>query len=295
MKTSDILCKFIKMSNRVRFHDDFKQIQRQNTEILNTPGTEIAFVFDIDQTLYTDHKLNKAEEEHLDRVKHDLEVKHNFTEPINWKEEFKKAGSSKIFLKKRFNMSLKEVSDYWEFKDFKKYLKPDYELKKKIDRIKGVKICFTNGMKGRAEEILRLLGLTDCFTYILCADDEEEDYYLKPNEKAFEFVEDFLGIYSMPETAKNIMFFDDSSDNIKTAKKQGWDAYPVESVDHVKKRLDILYGLQSGKTALSEALTMMMITDNLTISLLQKLMKSTSAAKFSLNNDIRQNPCIAST
>ena len=26
-------------------------------------------------------------------------------------------------------MSLKEVSDNWEFKDFKSYLKPDYELK----------------------------------------------------------------------------------------------------------------------------------------------------------------------
>lgn len=294
MKTSDILCKFIKMSNRVRYHDDFKQIQKQNTEILNTPGTGIAFVFDIDQTLYTDYKLNKAETEHIEGRKSELKKKHKITDPIYWEDEFKKAGSSKIFLKKKFNMSLREVNDYWEFKDFKDHLKPDYDLKEKIDRIEGVKICFTNGMKDRAEEVLRLLGLTDCFTYILCADDEQEDYYLKPKEKAFEFVEDFLGLYvDKSETVKNIIFFDDSKANIDTAIKQKWGAVRATSVDHVKNSLDILYGLQTGKITPSEALNMMIIDSN-SDSLKQILKGNFSGVKFSLNNGIRQNPCIAS-
>ena len=144
-------------------------------------------------------------------------------------------------------------------------------------------------MKDRAEEILRLLGLTDSFKYVLCADDEEEDYYLKPNKKAFEFVEDFLGIYNRPETNKKIIFFDDSKDNIDTAAMQNWGAILVKSVDHVKKSLNTLYELQMGQLSRSEG-SDTKITDNSFI-----FNQEISETELSMNNEIRQNPCIAST
>ncbi|KCZ80977.1 pyrimidine 5'-nucleotidase, partial [Anncaliia algerae PRA339] len=103
-------------------------------------------------------------------------------------------------------------------------IRKDIELKELLKKLKGRKVCLTNGNADHAKEILTKLGIINSFEVIFHCDYEEEDFIAKPDKEVFLAVQNYLGV--KPE---QITFFDDLEIHIEAAKGLGWNAYKVES------------------------------------------------------------------
>lgn len=212
-------------------------------------------VFDIDYCLYQNSKMWEAEKnfnrERLRNIKidydslewenyvkscesskSDLEIDYD---SLRWKNYVKSCGSSKRALNRLFGFSLEKISNEYDFQSVEKFLKPNIELKNLLKSIQCKKLCLTNGFKVKAEKILTCLDLLDCFTEVFCADVEHTDFILKPAEKAYKFVEQFLQITDA--NRPKIIFFDDSKSNCETARELKWTAINVQAPKKIEDYL----------------------------------------------------------
>lgn len=117
----------------------------------------------------------------------------------------------------------------WETIDTDELLKPNPELAKLFQDCPYRKICFTNTSVIAATKILKSLGVLHCFESVFCVN--FDDFILthrKPNLSAYEFIENCYGVKVDENGLKNVIFFDDTDENVKIALEIGWYAHLVD-------------------------------------------------------------------
>lgn len=199
---------------------DFIKMSLENLQSVysNPVGKESIVVFDIDYCLYSNPIMKKMEK---DLIKTDAKEKYNI-------EDFDKISrnyhNSKELFYKEFNMHPSEFHIIYENLKYESYLSPDPVLRNTISKINCRKFCFTNACEEKARKILKLIDLEDCFEAVFCADSVGDDFYLKPQRRAFEFFDNYFGV----ECKDKVHFFDDKHVNYNSALNHGWNAYLVE-------------------------------------------------------------------
>ena len=91
----------------------------------------------------------------------------------------------------------------------------DKELTYHLDQCQGKKYLFTNGNAYHASEILERLKLRDKFERVFT----REDYGYKPDIRVFQKVDQEI---RGKDKSQRVIFFDDMSDNLRSAKSIGW-------------------------------------------------------------------------
>lgn len=196
-------------------------------KIQNTENQEKIFIFDIDDTLYKRNKSFQQDDTKL------------------WTDKYNKLRDNDPSMpklsKNLINLQLKDESLYSfrkrvsyeveEEKDesfYTKYLGEDQVLKKILDSVPYKKWCFTNAPRKRAEIILNILGIADCFEGVFYPFYNES--IGKPLDKSYEFVERYLNITDPTK----IYFFDDLIENIEAANRRRWNGIHVKEDDDIK-------------------------------------------------------------
>ncbi|EEQ81513.1 hypothetical protein NCER_102029 [Vairimorpha ceranae BRL01] len=202
-------------------------IQKYN---INPVNSNYIFLFDIDDTLY------KASEE-----MHNLEMEKWYSAYKHFKLEVPCALDFNTLLDSKplyseafyyhFNKTPYEVEKVKGFLDYSKFVKRNEDLKLCLKNIKHRKWCFTNGMKCRAEPILKCLDLLDTFEGVICMDNKCPSNLVlgKPYKQVYYFVEELLKI----QDKSKVYFFDDSIVNINIGKKMGWNSFLIEKKDNI--------------------------------------------------------------
>ncbi|TBU12086.1 putative pyrimidine 5'-nucleotidase [Hamiltosporidium tvaerminnensis] len=237
-KYKDINAFFLDLSCHIRLENptpcglSFKSLNSNPNEIFC--NSEYVFVFDIDDTLFPTDKISSAFEEipgllytTPDRPLKDFLIKQEKLQTSKTEEEWEKIVEK--FLQMNEFSKLSTILSHLKFKN---------KLKETLQRIQHRKICFTNAKNDWAYYVLKELDLLDCFDVVIHREYESlVTSVLKPDEKAYEFVEKFLRI-----STSNIYFFDDKSENIEAATKRGWKAFQVTEslVDVIKESLKSL-------------------------------------------------------
>lgn len=137
---------------------------------------------------------------------------------------------------------------HWSL-DYKTYIRPDPTLRKMLDGIPVKKFIFTNADKRHAAICLDLLGLTDCFSGVICFETMLELVGKYPDRVAKHNISPKGGVLCKPHPlawemalahvdgdASVTMFFDDSPRNIASAH-----AYGIYSVLVNPNRIDTAY------------------------------------------------------
>ncbi|EOB15152.1 hypothetical protein NBO_8g0017 [Nosema bombycis CQ1] len=174
-------------------------------------------IFDIDHTLYKfSDQLHEAEREGHKRV---IEKYKNCNPESLYLDgfpiDFDKCYSTFNITPLEYEL-LKEV-------DYAKYIqRASSKLINYLSNCKYKKCCFTNGLKWRAQQILQKLEIEEYFDCVIVTSDEGEAPIMKPEEKAFLFVEGLLDV-----KPGQIYFFDDKLDNIVAAWERGWNGFLV--------------------------------------------------------------------
>lgn len=264
--------KKLTIMHTARFIELSMEILGSSNPLYNTEqiaSNDTIMIFDIDYCLYQNPDMYDAEKRFNIETMGNLGIDY---ESSSWKEYVKSCGSSKRALHEQFRFTLEKISKEYDFQDVEPYLKPNPYLKRLLKIIKCKKFCFTNGFRTKAEKILRCLDLLDCFVSVFCAGTDKYDFVLKPADKAYEKVEELLGITS--ENRPKIIFFDDSESNCKAAIRHGWIAILVQAP---KKIEDYLWDYIVDPVAFEE----------------QNRYKSCSSSKCTLDESIiinEQNP-----
>jgi len=98
-------------------------------------------------------------------------------------------------------------------------LKPDPTLQRLFNNLKYKSFIFTNGTYGHAELVLNNMKLFN-FKKIYARDTIP---YMKPHIKSFDFVKKNILYQDYNQDFTNtFIFFEDTLENLKTAKKLGW-------------------------------------------------------------------------
>lgn len=187
------------MDNQV-LRNDFKNIRN--------------WVFDLDDTLYPPSKELYAQMAERIRafIMRALNVDEK-TASVIQKDYYKKYGATVCGLMVEHDVSPEEFTDYVHELDLSS-IRPDPELKKRLNALSGKKFVFTNGAHHHAERVLDRLDLRDFFSGIFSI--REAGYIPKPAEKTYLKMLDAFGI-----AAGESVMFDDSPANILAAKKVG--------------------------------------------------------------------------
>ncbi|TBU01130.1 putative pyrimidine 5'-nucleotidase [Hamiltosporidium magnivora] len=238
LKYKDINAFFLELSCHIRLENPTSCgpsfISLNSNPIKSLCKSEYVFVFDIDDTLFPTHKISSGFNKISglfntipDRPLKDFLIK---------KEKFWTRKTEEVC--EKIVEEFLQMNEFSELSTILSHLKFKKELKETLQGIQHRKICFTNANNVWAYYVLKELDLLDCFDVIIHRESENSvTSVCKPNEKAYEFVEKFLGI-----STSNIYFFDDDSANIEAASKRGWKAFQVTEslVDVIKESLESL-------------------------------------------------------
>lgn len=189
-------------------------------------------MFDIDYCLYQSSNMCKTERKFVKDRLRNLGIDHSSQ---SWRDYVVSLGSSKRALYSRFGFSHEKISKEYDFQHVEGFLSSNPELRKLLKGIRCKKFCFTNGYKIKAEKILKRLDILDCFVAVFCADSKDYEFILKPSDKAYEFVEQFLGISDANKP--KIIFFDDSKSNCEAARKFDWVSIHVQENTTIEEYL----------------------------------------------------------
>ena len=110
---------------------------------------------------------------------------------------------------------------YNSFKD-KKF------LNKLLKNLKGNKYIFSNGNKAHVDYVVKKMNFKDIFIDIANSDEFE---MLKPNTEAYDYVIDKFNIKNDEVT----YFFEDTLENLETAKEFGWKTILIDEENKLKK------------------------------------------------------------
>lgn len=192
-----------------------------NKKLENPVGNNKVLIFDIDQCLYYEPELDSFEHNSIKSAFIELS---NLKE-TDWNETFQKFNLFREVFHSIIGLHPRDFCEKYENHHPPMFIKKDPVLAEMLRKIKFRKFCFTNGSLVRASKILQHMELENLFEYVVCNDSEDTEFICKPMPKAFQFVEDFLGI----EDRKKVYFYDDAERNIKGAKEFGWNAYIVKN------------------------------------------------------------------
>ncbi|TBU07932.1 putative pyrimidine 5'-nucleotidase [Hamiltosporidium magnivora] len=190
------------------FPDETTYVSLSNTRIASIDYKEKVLVFDMDNTLFSTKFIKKELEKNgLSQTQDDI------------------GKLSEYFLYQKFRGKYRlpesRCKDIVQ-RTFKKNYKTDLNFF--LQKIPYKKICFTDAPKYRAKIVLTYMNLFGCFDIVIpqMVKKCEEEFVSKKNDKAYEFVEKFLG--TLPS---NIYFYDDKPGFIKRANERGWNAFKV--------------------------------------------------------------------
>lgn len=198
--------------------------------------TKELFIFDIDETLYPySEKIKEKRREKLI----------TFAEKLGIPSD--KCLDIFAFYSKKYGCVLKGLVSEYTLTDWHKErlhnpilgtysdLEEDLTLKEMLSRLDGTKICFTNGGKHHAREVLKRIGIEDNFELIICCDFFNPNFLCKPQEEAYLLIENVFNIKK-----ENIHFFDDREINTLTAVRLGWNAYTISIGRRITEYLEEL-------------------------------------------------------
>ena len=97
-------------------------------------------------------------------------------------------------------------------------IRPDYQMKSLLQRIKYPKFVLTNATYGHANLIVNKLGIEDEFIKIYARDNI---FQMKPNPYCYDSVENDIS-HTLQSDLNKYIFFDDLLENLETAKQLGW-------------------------------------------------------------------------
>ena len=184
------------------------------------------WIFDLDNTLYPEDD-NIFSQVKMRIVKFislelNLDLKNADSER---KRLYNLYGTSLRGLMTEYKIKPNKFLDYVHDIDLTAIIK-NLDLNVALQKLKGEKYIFTNGSFKHAENVLNQLGIQDNFKSIHCI--ETCNYIPKPSQEAYEMVIKREKIL----TDKSIMF-EDTSWNLKTAKKLGMTTVLVTSKNHL--------------------------------------------------------------
>ncbi|TBU03973.1 putative haloacid dehalogenase-like hydrolase [Hamiltosporidium magnivora] len=186
------------------------------------------YVFDIDSTLYSSETgIEKRIKDVIANLGKKIGLSKQEIQDLSQKYE-KNHGEMVIEMMKNPNLT-DDILDSMieESLNVSDSLKIDMILKSLLTAIKHPKICFTNGTCGHAIRTIKALGIFSCFDAIVFCNYKLKNIIMKPRIESYRLVEYFLDI----ETT-NIIFYDDSKNNIEIAKYREWKAILVENNLH---------------------------------------------------------------
>ena len=169
------------------------------------------FLIDVDNTLYPetlgvfgfiDEKINEYMKIKLNMA--DGEIKNK---RIYYRKQY---GTTMAGLIRHYKIDPYYFFEYVHDIDVYSLIKPNPKLLEKIDKIKAVKVAFTNAPKHHAVKVLDALGIIDRFVDIF--DIISSDFVGKPNRYPYEKILDMT-------KASSYMMADDWEVNLKTAKE----------------------------------------------------------------------------
>jgi len=184
------------------------------------------WIFDLDNTLYPEDD-NIFSQVKMRIVKFislelNLDLKNADSER---KRLYNLYGTSLRGLMTEYKIKPNKFLDYVHDIDLTAIIK-NLDLNVALQKLKGEKYIFTNGSFKHAENVLNQLGIQDNFKSIHSI--ETCNYIPKPSQEAYEMVIKREKIL----TDKSIMF-EDTSWNLKTAKKLGMTTVLVTSKNHL--------------------------------------------------------------
>ena len=97
-------------------------------------------------------------------------------------------------------------------------IRPDYQMKSLLQRIKHPKFVLTNATYGHANLIVNKLGIEDEFIKIYARDNI---FQMKPSPYCYDSVENDIS-YTLQSDLNEYIFFDDLLVNLEVAKNNGW-------------------------------------------------------------------------
>ncbi len=171
------------------------------------------FLIDVDNTLYPRQMgvfdiIDKKINEYMEKV---LNIEATLVNKIRlfyWN----RYGTTMTGLIRHYNINPYHFLDYVHDVDVKSVLKPNPQLKSKLQELPFVKIAFTNAPKKHAINVLEALGIIDQFVDIF--DITSSDFIGKPNRYPYEKIMAFT-------KAKEYIMADDWPQNLFTAKQMG--------------------------------------------------------------------------
>lgn len=181
-------------------------------------------LFDLDGTLYD---ISNGYMQHIRENIFRLMVEKEFAPNVKeaeklWKPLFKLHNQS--FKGLREGGYLIENDEYWEKHrgGMENFFNVDESLRKLLLELPHRKIIFTNCREKEAIKIMELLNIHDCFEKVYGADFMGD--VCKPQKESFELVLTDLGI-----SAQNILYFEDSVKNLRTAEELGLQCVLINS------------------------------------------------------------------
>lgn len=122
-------------------------------------------------------------------------------------------------------------------------VKSDQHLKTLLNELPHEKIVYTNAGSRHAHTVLNRLGLADCFDNVIAI--EDLNFQAKPTTSSFD---SFIQLTSI--NPKSSLFFEDSSENLDTAKSFGFTTAMVGQSDYTADyNLPDIYALPQLKLA----------------------------------------------
>lgn len=198
--------------------------------LTNIEHQEKVLIFDIDDTLYKRNELFRKEDTKIWIDKYnELQSKDKSMPPFDDNLISLQLENEKLYsFRKRVTYEAEESKDE---SFYRKYLEEDKALIESLNAIPYNKWCFTNAPRKRAETILNILGIADCFEGVFYPCYTES--IGKPKDNSYEFVERYLKITDPTK----IYFFDDLMKNIEVANIRRWNGIHVKANDDIKDLL----------------------------------------------------------
>ena len=114
------------------------------------------------------------------------------------------------------------------------YLSPNPALANLLDSLPYPKFIFTNSPRKYADNVLAQLGLAECFEKVFALNELEPDP--KPSLSSFGSV-----IHDINYEARQLIFFDDNEQNLRTAKSLGLSTIFIGKTRPRTEFMDLLF------------------------------------------------------
>jgi putative hydrolase of the HAD superfamily len=123
-----------------------------------------------------------------------------------------------------------DVNDKGSNNQFYKSFKKKPLLSKLIKNLPGKKFIFTNGNKVHLDDVLKKMKLKSAFHNT--ANSDEFNLHIKPDMYSYLYVDSKFKLDRFNE----VFFFEDSIENLKTAKKIGWKTVLIDLKGNYTRR-----------------------------------------------------------